>query len=303
MKMKGWYEMNFPFFTCGGLFWWVDRYSYAGWRIQECIWTKRCRLLDPYRIRRATGKFNACYQSLMTFVNDWEIPQPPKKAVVFLHGLYQGSGAFEKMARRFADDYEIMTFSYPMRRFDITGTIMALNDFLNRRSDIEQLNFVATGIGGMILRCALAGNPEWAEKVGRSVFIAVGSRGYGQLKKYCKKKWFPWVFGKMNNLLIPEYALLRVPQMSKEFAVIIGGKEDGKGVCPWLDGDNDGLLRVADARDKTAKADFLAMGRINLLLLTDDQVIELTRSFIKNGQFGTGKRIRTEQLMTNLWDN
>ncbi len=239
----------------------------------------------------------------MKFVNDWEIPQPPKKAVVFLHGLYQGTAGFEKMARRFADDYEVMDFSYPMKRFDIMRTIVALNDFLNRRSDIEQLNFVATGIGGMILRCALAGNPDWAEKVGRSVFVAVGARGYGQLKKYCKKKWFPWVFGKMNKLLIPEYALTQVPRMTKEFAVIMAGKEDGKGVCPWLNGDNDGILRVSDARDKTAKADFLAMGRINPFLLTDDQIVGLTYSFVKNGQFGTGKRIRTEQLMTNLWDN
>ena len=295
--------MNVPFFTCGGLFWWVDRYSYAGWRIQECIWTKRCRLLDPYRIRRAAGKFNDCYQALMRFVNDWEIPRPPKNAVVFLHGLYQGTGTFEKMTRRFADDYETMVFAYPMLRFDIVRTVAALNDFLNRRSDVQRINFVATGIGGMILRCALAGNPEWAEKVGRSVFVAVGSRGYGQLKKYCKKKWFPWVFGKMNNLLIPEYAQLRVPPMSKEFAIIMAGREDGKGVCSWLGADNDGLLRVADARDKTAKADFLAMNRLNPFLLTDDQICSLTYSFVKNGQFGTGKRIRTEQLMTNLWDN
>ena len=239
----------------------------------------------------------------MRFVNDWEIPRPPKNAVVFLHGLYQGTGTFEKMTRRFADDYETMVFAYPMLRFDIVRTVAALNDFLNRRSDVQRINFVATGIGGMILRCALAGNPEWAEKVGRSVFVAVGSRGYGQLKKYCKKKWFPWVFGKMNNLLIPEYAQLRVPLMSKEFAIIMAGREDGKGVCSWLGGDNDGLLRVADARDKTAKADFLAMNRLNPFLLTDDQICSLTYSFVKNGQFGTGKRIRTEQLMTNLWDN
>lgn len=239
----------------------------------------------------------------MRFVNDWEIPRPPKNAVVFLHGLYQGTGTFEKMTRRFADDYETMVFAYPMLRFDIVRTVAALNDFLNRRSDVQRINFVATGIGGMILRCALAGNPEWAEKVGRSVFVAVGSRGYGQLKKYCKKKWFPWVFGKMNNLLIPEYAQLRVPPMSKEFAIIMAGREDGKGVCPWLGGDNDGLLRVADARDKTAKADFLAMNRLNPFLLTDNQICSLTYSFVKNGQFGTGKRIRTEQLMTNLWDN
>ena len=295
--------MNVPFFTCGGLFWWVDRYSYAGWRIQECIWTKRCRLLDPYRIRRAAGKFNDCYQALMRFVNDWEIPRPPKNVVVFLHGLYQGTGAFEKMTRRFADDYETMVFAYPMLRFDIVRTVAALNDFLKRRSDVPRMTFVPTGIGGMILRCALAGNPEWAGKVGRSVFVAVGARGYGQLKKYCKKKWFPWVFGKMNNLLIPEYAQLRVPPMSKEFAIIMAGREDGKGVCSWLGGDNDGLLRVADARDKTAKADFLAMNRLNPFLLTDDQICSLTYSFVKNGQFGTGKRIRTEQLMTNLWDN
>ena len=295
--------MNVPFFTCGGLFWWVDRYFYADWRIQECIWTKRCRLLDPYRIRRASGKFGDCYQALMKFVNDWEIPQPPKKAVVFLHGLYQGTAGFEKMGSHFDKDYETAAFSYPMLRYDIVRTVDALNKFLDKRADIGELNFVATGIGGLILRAALSGNPDWAKKVGRSVFIAVGSRGYAQLRQYHDKKWFRWVFGRMADLLLPEYAVAGIPPMSKEFALIMAGREDGKGVCPWLNGDNDGILRVADAKDKTAKADFLAMNRLNPLLLTDDQIIGLTYGFVKNGQFGTGKRIRVGQYAANLWDD
>ena len=85
--------------------------------------------------------------------------------------------------------------------------------------------------------------------------------------------------------------------------MIMAGREDGKGVCPWLNGDNDGILRVADAKDKTAKADFLAMNRLNPLLLTDDQIIGLTYGFVKNGQFGTGKRIRVGQYAANLWDD
>ena len=81
--------MAFPFFTCGGLFYWVDRYSYAGWRIQESIWTRRCRLLDPFNIRRGSGSLEACFDSLHYFLNAWEIDRPKKKAVVFIHGLFQ----------------------------------------------------------------------------------------------------------------------------------------------------------------------------------------------------------------------
>lgn len=295
--------MAFSFFTWGGLFYWADRYAYAGWRIQECIWTKRCRLLDPYQIRRATGSFEACHQKLSDYLKDWEIPAPPSKAVVFIHGLFQTPYAFEKIARRFSGDYEIMMFSYPMLRFDVAKSADVLNKFLDRRSDTTKVNFIAAGTGGLILRRAAGENPGWLSKIGRSVFIAVPSKGYRQAEKYKGKWWFRRLFGQAVDLLVPGTVAAKIPPMVGEFSVIIAGKEDNSGILPFFKTDNDGLLCVEDARDERAKEEFLALNRTHFSLLKDDQVIELAYSFIRSGRFGTGKRIRKEQILTNLWDN
>ena len=46
--------------TFGGKQFWTDQFVYRNWRIQQNVYTKHCRLLDPSNFRRAWGSFNAC---------------------------------------------------------------------------------------------------------------------------------------------------------------------------------------------------------------------------------------------------
>ena len=41
--------------TMGGKVWWRDLVSLNGWRIQQNLVTKHCRILDPDDVRRAWG--------------------------------------------------------------------------------------------------------------------------------------------------------------------------------------------------------------------------------------------------------
>lgn len=294
--------MAFPFFTFGGMFYWFDRHSYAGWRIQESIWTRRCRLLDPYNIRRASGSFELCYDTMLYYLRAWEVPPMPRKAVVLIHGLFQAPAALEETARGFADTHEPIIFSYPMLRYELVKCARALNALLDRRQDLQHIDFVAFGYGGLILRQAIDLNPEWLAKIGRTVFLGVPNHGYKWAEKW-KDKWFyKFLLGTAGTEILPETVEKLFP-MKGDFGIIMGGKDDAKGFLPFLKEDNDGLLTVSSARQEGAKEEYLALNKTHFFLHKDEKVAEMVRSFINTGRFGRGIRIRKEQSFSNMWGN
>lgn len=294
--------MSFPFFTCGGLFYWVDKYNYAGWRIQESMWSRRCRLLDPYNIKRFSGSFEQCEQSLHHFQRAWEIEPPVGKALVMIHGLFQKPSSFEKMSRFFEKNYEPVVFSYPMLRFDLMKSAHTLNAMLNKRQDIKSLDFVAYGFGGLVLRQAVALNPPWLEKLGRSVFLAVPNHGCSWATRWKEKKLYKLVFGVAGQYLVAE-KVEALPLMKNEFGVIMGGRDDNKGFLPFFKQDNDGVLAVSDVRQKEAKEEYLALNKTHFYLHQDDKILEMIHSFLTTGRFGRGVRLRKEQNYMHLWES
>ncbi|MGN0904876.1 MAG: esterase/lipase family protein [Alphaproteobacteria bacterium] len=295
--------MTVPFFTCGGMFYWFDRHNYAGWRIQENIWSHRCRLLDPYGIRRADGTFEVCCEMMSYFLKAWEAEPLRKEAVVFIHGLFQSPSSFDKMIRAFRQEgYETVSFSYPMLRFDVLKSAKALNALLNRRKDLEQINFVVHGAGGLILRQAIALDPEWLSMNGRSVQISVPNHGFIWAHKWQEKWLYKKLLGAMGTNITPDFITDNVPPMKGEFAVIMGGKEDAKGINPYLGADNDGLLRVDEARHAGAKEEFLILNVPHFYVQRSPKVIEMAVSFVRHGRLGKGKRIRKENNLMNVWD-
>lgn len=293
--------MAFPFFTCGGMFYWFDRYDYAGWRIQESMWTRRCRLLDPFNIKRASGSFELCRETLSYFLRAWETEKPLKASVIIIHGLFQRPASFEKMTYGLKKYFEPIVFSYPMLRYSLVKSAMALNAMLSVRPDTEQVNFVAFGTGGLILRQAAALKPDWLKKIGRTVFIAVPHQGYSQMVKWKDKRPYQVLLGEAGVNILPETAQA-LPAMPGECGAIIAGKDDEKGILPLFKEDNDGILKVKDARCDGMQEEYMALDKSHFFLHQDEKLIEMTQSFLSTGKFGRRVRIRKEQSYTNLWD-
>lgn len=296
--------MTIPFITCGGMFWWFDRYQYAGWRIQENIWTHRCRLLDPHDVRRASGKFDTCLEKLPDFLKTWEEPAPKGEAVVFIHGLFQTSGSFDDMKVAFYDKgYETFSFSYPQLRSDLEDAAKKLNAALKRRKDLKKIHFIVHGVGGLVLRRALMMKPEWLPSFGRAVMIAVPNAGFCWAEKWSGKKWYRFLLGRMGSNLTPAFVSENLAPMSGEFAVLMSGKDDGKGYLPWFKSDNDGVLKVSEAFVQNALEDFLTVGVPHFFLQKREKTIEMCLYFIGTGRLGKGKRIRRESnLMSKFYD-
>ncbi len=296
--------MTIPFITCGGMFWWFDRYQYAGWRIQENIWTHRCRLLDSHDVRRFSGTFEACSDKLPEFLKIWEEPKPNGETVVFIHGLFQTPGSFDYMKTAFYDKgYEAVSFSYPQLRSDLEDAAKKLNAALKRRKDIKRLHFIVHGVGGLVLRKALMMKPEWQSVLGRVVMISVPNKGFFWAGKWSEKKWYKFLLGKMGSNITPEFVSKNVPAMSGDFAVLMSGKDNGKGYLPFMGEDNDGILKVSEAFVKNAKEDFLTIGVPHFFLQKKEKTIEMCLFFIESGRLGKGKRIRRESnLMSKFYD-
>lgn len=294
--------MTVPFFTYGGMFYWFDRHNYAGWRIQENIWSHRCRLLDPFNIRRANGTFEVCYEMMAYFLKAWEAEPLKKEGVVFIHGLFQTTTSFDQMKRVIrGDGYETISFSYPQLRFDLMKSAKALNAMLSRRKDLNKIHFIAHGVGGLVLRLAISLNPDWLPEIGRSLLISVPNHGFIWAHKYQEKWLYQRILGTMGTNITPDFIADNIPPMMGEFAVIMGGKDNRKGYISALGADNDGILRVDEARQEGAKDEFLVLNVPHFLLQRSPKVIEMAESFIKNGRLGKGKRIRKENNLMNVW--
>lgn len=296
--MKG-LKMHISFFTCGGIFWWIDKFCWNGWRIQQNMWTRRHRLLDPYQICRKWGSFEKCYDALNLYKMDWEIPIPHNKAVVFLHGLYQPPWIFSKIAFRMKKNFEPIFFSTPLLRFDIEKNAQILNEYLDKRDSIEQFNFIATGIGALLLRTAYSKNPRWAKKMGRCVFLSVANKGYSYLRGKENKFWFKLLFSKIGKYLLPSYMENLLP-FTADYSIIYGGKENDTGFFSFLKSDNDGFLRVCDALDDNAKESFCAINRHHFKLFHDNQIKDLIFNFISTGHFGKGQRLKKDSAQ--IWN-
>lgn len=63
---------NIPTPTLGGEVFWNDLAEFKGWRLQQNMFTKHARILDPNNVRRAWGTVNGMYTSLDRLVASME---------------------------------------------------------------------------------------------------------------------------------------------------------------------------------------------------------------------------------------
>lgn len=293
-----------PFFTFGGLFYWQDRYAYADWKIQENIWSKRCRILDTYNVCRYLGTYAECRERLNLFVKNWELTVPSSQAVVILPGIYRGKRKFTRMIDEFKSaNFEVIFVSMPMLRYSVKEKAEALDKLLSERPDLTTIHFIATGADGLVLRQAAALPSVWHDKIGRSMLISVPNNGLSWATKKRTKRWYRLLFGNMGESLLPSKAK-KIPLMTGEFATMSGGKGDGsRGFIPFFKGDDDGLLTPKDMKHPNAKADFLITGGIHFTLTRDKRAIEICKQFIIFGYSNKKRGRKDSKLMNFLIDN
>lgn len=173
--------MKFTFFTLGGKQLWEDLFFYQGWRIQRSCLTGKYRLLDSWDIRRESGSLLRCQNAFIHYIEVYQLLRPKQKAVIFLHGLGGTKDMFERMLQNFTTEgFTPIAINYPSLRKSFDQIIEQLEFFLKNLKDIQEVNFIAYGFGGLVLRKLLNKNGSWRRKIktGRIIAIDTPNRGW-----------------------------------------------------------------------------------------------------------------------------
>ena len=271
-----------PIPTLGGKQLWADHFIYAGWRIQRNVITGHFRLLDPQDIRWAWGSYSDCRKAFDAKKAALNFKPASDHLVLLLHGLGRSKDSFGDMeeALKWAG-YEVMAINYPSTRQSVAAHAEDLGTVLDRLEDTKRVSFVTHSLGSFVLRELLSQRTSFASNVvlERAVLIGPPSQGADladRLKDFAPVQWFAGP--SVQDLTTGEAESL--PGLPIPFGVVAGGLGDGAGYNPVLEGDDDGVVRVSEARLAGAVF-FKVVPEFHTFLANHRDAIAVTLQFLK----------------------
>lgn len=272
--------------TLGGTQVWQDTYVHAGWRIQENLLTKHSRLLDPDDTRMAWGNEHDCKSEFDRLRASRKIRPVSKHLVVLVHGIARSTGTFSKMKQSLTDaGFDAVAVSYPSTRATIEEHATAMRRLLARLDGTETISFVTHSMGGIVLRYLLTNSREWrkAVSIGRVVMIAPPNQGSAVARFLKDVPFYRAMYGKSGQQLVPGITkTIPIPQ-NIDLLIIAGGKNDGNGFNPFLEGDDDGTVKVTETMLDDEKRPFIVQD-IHGTISNHARTIEATLNFLKSGK-------------------
>jgi len=204
--------------------------------------------------------------------------------VVLLHGIANVPLSMKYLERGLSKEgYHVYNLGYPSTENSIEKTSLKVMDRVQEVAEGSTVNFVAHSMGNLIVRAMLN---KGELNVGRIIMIAPPNQGSYAAERLKDLNIYRWFFGPAGKELSADNKAFfnKLPIPDCEFGIIAGGKGDGKGYNPLLEGDDDGTVRVEETRLQGA-ADFTLVKNIHTLLLFDRETLKQTISFLKSGRF------------------
>ncbi len=269
--------------TLGGGQIWSDLWVRSGWRVQQSTWSGAVRLLDPTRRVAAAGSLRDCLDAAqaMTPVAEGD------RAVILLHGLGRGRGIMRRMERALlADGWVVANVGYPSLRRPLENHADAVRGVaLAMHADgAREVALVGHSLGGLVARAAAVGAMADGRPLGRIVLL--GSPAQGSIVAHALKDFAPFriIAGDCGQAVTPPRAV-KVPVPATEIAVIAGGNGSA-GFNPFLDGDNDGVVTVAETRLPGMETDFSLLRSLHARLPLRREAVAATVRFLDTGRLG-----------------
>ncbi len=279
-------RVNFRLPTLGGVQFWGDVFWYAGWRIQENVYTGHFRLLDPDDRRAAWGTWEACRTEFENVRSRRKLRLDSDHLVVLLHGLGRSRTAMEAMRTSLEDaGFAVAAVGYPSTRQSISEHAEGLGQLLDNLDDVRHVSFITHSLGGIVVRAALADEElPWRKrmKLGRVVMLAPPSRGSELARELAHFSPFQTLAGPSALELTTE--LKSIPAPPCPFGIVAASRENDSGLNPFIDGDDDGIVSVEETKLEGA-ADHLTVKGIHTLIMNDRDVIAATVRFLHTSRF------------------
>jgi pimeloyl-ACP methyl ester carboxylesterase len=303
--MPGLDQSYYPLPTMGGKQFWSDELFFHKWRIQRNVFTGHCRLLDGQDWQRATGTYDDCLKALEDIKRNENLPPMKGKAVIVLHGLFRSRNSMDSLCDYLAErgGYEVFNVSYPSTRADIGEHARSLAHIIDNLDGIEEVNFVAHSMGNVVIRYYLndlrkqeseaarepaASDTKGDKRPAFKSFVMLGPPNHEaqMAAAFGENILFKTVSGQPGQQLGAKWSELErnlaVPNF--DFAIVAGGKINGKGYNPLLSGDNDGTISVESAKLMGAR-DFIVLPVLHTFIMNNEKVHEITLRFMQKGYF------------------
>lgn len=301
--------------TLGGKQFWADVHFFRGYKIQRNQFSGHFRLLDPKSIRITWGKREQCEKRLEEIKVAQKLEPMSGNAVVLVHGLGRSAGAFFRLKSYFTKaGYTVVPFEYPSMNASIETSAEHLADVVDSLDGIEQIDFVAHSLGGLVVRSFLGQrqNKQTKEAItGDNAkpplhrFVMLGTPNNGAYLATLLKNVpaFQILFGPAGQQLAIDVngTIAKLPTPHIEFAIIAGGRKNDAGFNPIIPGDDDGTVAVSSTRLEGA-ADYAIAPVMHPMLLFDTDVIKATQRFLETGKLresGEAQPLRKNETVRN----
>lgn len=276
---------NLPLATLGGRQFWADRHLHAGWRIQENVFTGHARLLDPGNVRRCWGRYEACRAEFARIRAERNIAPYGGHLVLLLHGLGRSRASFGGLepALRKAG-FETAAISYPSTRRSVAANADTLEELLEDLDGVEGVSFVTHSLGGLLLRELLSREAAWRARieVDAAVMIAPPSQGsaMADVLQYVPPVNLVLWRGLFDATSERAGAL---PAPDVPFGIVAAGR-GGSGYNPFLKGDDDLIVRVAETHLAGA-ADWMQVRGLHAFVMNAPETVRAVTNFLEFRRF------------------
>ncbi len=249
--------------TRGGTQFWADLRYRDGWRVQEHVASGQHRLLDPNNRRHNSGSLDQC----LAHLGELQLEASPPEIIVLLHGLGRNRNSLTKLSQGLENaGHRTIRLDYPSTRRSLDEHVTQVLQVLEHLEGARRVSFVTHSLGGIISRGVLA-NPEWPQNLtkGRVVMMAPPNQGAALARMF--RDVMPGLFGAVTGPAglqmadgVP-YAEPAVPVM-----VIAGCPRQGRGLNPFLDGQDDGIVLVEETK-LSSMTEHLTVDAIHTLIM------------------------------------
>ncbi|HVU90545.1 MAG TPA: lipase [Pirellulales bacterium] len=279
--------------TRGGTQLWGDVVCCGRWRIQRHVVTGHCRLLDPDDVRRAWGSQEACLDHLEKLKERGAVEPVRGTVVLVLHGLIGTRQQMGPLVEALAEEstWTVISIAYPSTRASVADHAAALRSIMANLDGAKEIHFVAHSLGNLVVRHyladhALAHQGRHDPRLGRFVMLGPPNHGSRVADRLGGNVIFDTTLGESAQQMAHRWSELE-PHLATppcEFGIIAGGRGNDSGFNPLLDGDDDGTVRVAEAR-LVGASDFILVDALHSSMMMSKTVQQHTRRFLRTGAF------------------
>ena len=205
-----------------------------------------------------------------------------------LHGMAQGKNIFKPIWREVIKyGFMAAAINYPSTYKRIDSHVRQLDFFLNHLEDVNEISFITSGCGALILRKLLYFDADWKKKIKLRKIIEINppSKGSRFWQRIAKNKWLKKLFGPILADITPN-GVQKIPEYNKKYRVgIISCKTLPMQICQCLP---ECLRNYLPFFEECVHGNIKEISKINaksLFVMKCPEVASKCVRFLKDGEF------------------